>query len=147
MGTYRPGPRWSFSTGETWNQIHLPQGNFTVDVASLQTNYSFSRFLTFTSLMQVNTSNNQAVSANLRLRYNYRPDSDFYVIYNVGTQFESLNGSNQQQIRDARFAIKFTYSFQPRFGHTDGIAAITPDSPTSRMGRVYLGNAANSVLQ
>jgi hypothetical protein len=117
MGTYRPRPRWSFSTGETWNQFHLPQGNFVVDVASLQTSYSFSRFLTFTSLVQMNTSNDQAVSANLRLRYNYRPDSDLYVIYNVGTQFESLTGANLQQIRDNRFAIKFTYSFQPRFGH------------------------------
>lgn len=30
------------------------------------------------------------VSANLRLRYNYRPDSGLYVIYNVGTQFQSV---------------------------------------------------------
>ncbi len=45
--------------------------------------------LLFTSLIQIDTSNTQAVSANLRLRYNYRPDSDLYVIYNVGTQISA----------------------------------------------------------
>ena len=38
----------------------------------------------------MDASNTQDVSANLRLRYNYRPDSDLYVIYNVGTQFASI---------------------------------------------------------
>lgn len=74
---------------------------------------SFSRFLTFTSLIQVDTSNTQAVSANVRLRYNYRPDSDLYVIYNVGTQFASIAPENHPQIREARFAMKWTYSFAP----------------------------------
>jgi hypothetical protein len=55
----------------------------------------------------------QAVSANLRLRYNYRPDSDLFIIYNVGTQFVSLAAANPQQIRETRFAVKFTYSFHP----------------------------------
>ena len=61
-----------------------------VYTVGFQGNYSFNRFLTFTSLIQMDTSNTQAVSANLRLRYNYRPDSDLYVIYNVGTQFASI---------------------------------------------------------
>ncbi len=58
-------------------------------LASLKGNNSFNRFLTFTSLIQMDTSNTQAVSANLRLTYNYRPDRDLYIIYNVGTQFVS----------------------------------------------------------
>jgi hypothetical protein len=44
-------------------------------LASLKGNNSFNQFLTFTSLIQMDTSNTQAVSANLRLTYNYRPDS------------------------------------------------------------------------
>lgn len=63
-------------------------------ISSLQENYSFNRFLTFTSLIQLDTSNTQAVSANARLRYNYRPDSDLYIIYNVGTQFASIAPAN-----------------------------------------------------
>jgi len=61
----------------------------------------------------LDTANTQAVSANLRLRFNYRPDSDLFIIYNGGTQFVSLAAANPQQIRETPFAVKFTYSFHP----------------------------------
>jgi len=112
---YRPTKKFSISASETWDRFRLPlpNGNFSVVLASLQGNYSFNRFLTFTSLVQMDTSNTQAVSANLRLRYNYRPDSDLYIIYNVGTQFASIAPANPPQVRETRFAIKWTYSFAP----------------------------------
>ena len=115
QANYRPTAKFSVSASETWNRFRLPvsNGNFSVVLASLQGNYSFSRFLTFTSLIQMDTSNTQAVSANLRLRYNYRPDSDLYIIYNVGTQFASIAPANPPQVRETRFAVKFTYSFFP----------------------------------
>jgi len=112
---YRPTAKFSVAASQTWDRFRLPlpNGNFAVVLASLQGNYSFNRFLTFTTLIQMDTSNNQAVSANLRLRYNYRPDSDFYVIYNVGTQFASIAPSNPPELRETRFAIKYTYSWHP----------------------------------
>jgi hypothetical protein len=112
---YRPTAKFSISASETWDRFRLPlaNGNFSVVLASLQGNYSFNRFLTFTSLVQMDTSNTQAVSANVRLRYNYRPDSDLYIIYNVGTQFASIAPANPPQIRETRFAVKWTYSFAP----------------------------------
>ena len=111
--TYRPTAKFSASLVQTWNRFRLPQGNFSVALASLQGNYSFSRFLSLSSTLQMDTANTQAISANIRLRYNYRPDSDLFVIYNLGTQFVSLAAANPQQIRETRFAIKFTYSFLP----------------------------------
>lgn len=112
---YRPNAKFSISASETWDRFRLPltNGNFSVVLASLQANYSFNRFLTFTSLIQMDTTNTQAASANLRLRYNYRPDSDLYVIYNVGTQFASIAPANPPQVRETRFAVKYTYSFAP----------------------------------
>jgi hypothetical protein len=112
---YRPTAKFSISESETWDRFRfpLPNGHFSVLLASLQGNYSFNRFLSFTSLIQMDTSNSQAVSANLRLRYNYRPDSDLYIIYNVGTQFASIAPANPPQVRETRFAIKWTYSWQP----------------------------------
>ena len=112
---YRPTQRFSISLSTTWDRFRLPltNGNFSVVLASLQANYSFNRFLTFTSLVQMDTSNTQAVSANIRLRYNYRPDSDLYIIYNVGTQFASIAPANPPQVRETRFAVKWTYSFAP----------------------------------
>jgi hypothetical protein len=112
---YRPTAKFSIAASEAWDRFRLPlpSGNFSVILASLQANYSFTRFLTFNSLIQMDTSNTQAVSANFRLRYNYRPDSDVYIIYNVGTQFASLAAANPPQVRETRFAVKWTYSFAP----------------------------------
>jgi hypothetical protein len=99
---YRPSRKFSVSVSETWDRFRLPvaNGNFSVVLASLQGNYSFSRFLTFTSVIQMDTSNTQAVSANLRLRYNYR-QFDLYVIYNVGTQFASIAPRPSTSPRDS----------------------------------------------
>jgi hypothetical protein len=48
---------------------------------------------------------------NLRLRYNYRPDSDLFIIYNIGSQFNSLAAGNPVLTREQRLTVKFTYSF------------------------------------
>jgi len=124
--TYRTNERLSFSFAEQWNRFRLnvvadpsgnplPQGagNFSVVFGSFQTNYSFSRFLTLSALLQMDTANTQAASANIRLRWNYRPDSDVYFIYTAGQRFASLVAANPAQYYENRFAIKFTYSWRP----------------------------------
>ena len=113
--SYRANERLSFDFSEQWNRFRLPVqgGDFSVAFGSLQTNYSFSRFLTLSALVQMNTSDTQAASANIRLRWNYRPDSDFFVIYTAGQQFASLTASNPTQFTQHRFEVKYTYSWQP----------------------------------
>jgi hypothetical protein len=100
---------------EQWNRFRLPipGGDFSVLFESLQTNYSFSRFLTLSALAQMNTANHDAVSGNVRLRWNYRPDSDLYVIYTAGQRFASLVATNPPQYYENRLSIKFTYSWRP----------------------------------
>jgi hypothetical protein len=124
--TYRANERLSFNFAEQWNRFRLgtvtdsagnalpaTAGDFSVVVGSFQTNYSFSRFLTLSALLQMNTANTQAASANIRLRWNYRPDSDVYVIYTAGQRFASLVAVNPPQFYENRFTIKFTYSWSP----------------------------------
>jgi len=124
--TYRASERLSFSFAEQWNRFRLGattdpagnplppgSGNFSVVFGSFQTNYSFSRFLTLSTLLQMDTANNQGASANIRLRWNYRPDSDLFVIYTAGQRFASLVAANPPQFYENRFAIKFTYSWRP----------------------------------
>jgi len=110
---YRPSAKFSIAASETCDRFRLPlpNGNFSVVLASLQGNYSLSRFLAFTSLIQMDTSNSQAVIANLRLLYNYRPDSDLYIIYNVGRNSPAL----PQPIRR-----KFEKPVSPSNTHTLG---------------------------
>jgi uncharacterized protein DUF5916 len=124
--TYRANERLSFSFAEQWNRFRLglvsdPGGNllppsaanFSVVFGSFQTNYSFSRFLSLSALLQMDTANAQAASANIRLRWNYRPDSDLFFIYTAGQRFASLVAANPPQYYENRFAIKFTYSWRP----------------------------------
>jgi len=44
-----------------------------------------------------------AASANIRLRWNYRPDSDLYVIYTAGQKFASLEAVSPAQFYENRF--------------------------------------------
>jgi Domain of unknown function (DUF5916)/Carbohydrate family 9 binding domain-like len=113
--TYRANERLSFSAGPQWNRFRLPvgDGNFSVVFGALETDYAFSRFLSLSTILQVDTANAQAASANIRLRWNYRPDSDLYVIYTAGQKFASLATVNPVQFYENRFVVKYTYSFRP----------------------------------
>jgi Domain of unknown function (DUF5916) len=110
---YRASEHLSLDFSEQWNRFRLPEGNFSVVFGSIQGNYAFSRFLFLSTVLQMNTANTQAASANIRLRWNYRPDSDLYVIYTAGQRFASLAAANPLQLMEHRFAVKFTYSFNP----------------------------------
>lgn len=110
----RANERLSFSVGPQWNRFRLPlDGNFSVVFGALETDYAFSRFLSFSTILQINTANAQAASANTRWRWNYRPDSDLYVIYTAGQKFTSLAAANPAQFYENRFVVKYTYSFRP----------------------------------
>jgi hypothetical protein len=122
--TYRANQKLAFGFSEQWNRFHLlvtdgtlsavPQAqNFSVVFGSLETDYAFSRFLSLSTILQMNTADAQAVSANIRLRWNYRPDSDLYVIYTAGQKFASLAAANPAQFYENKFVIKYTYSFRP----------------------------------
>jgi len=108
---YHPNPRLSFSASEMWDRFRLAGQVYDVYVGSGTVGYSFSRFLTTSALVQVNSVDNHPVSVNLRLRYTYRPDSDLFVIYNVGSQFNSIAAGNPVLTRERRLTVKFTYSY------------------------------------
>ena len=110
---YRPNPHLDLGLSDTHNSFRLPQGNFDIDLAGLQVSYAFTRFLNATTFIQADTAQTQAVSANFRLRWTFRPDSDLYVIYNSGTRFQALAAGNPTDVRQQKLAIKITYSWSP----------------------------------
>jgi hypothetical protein len=108
---YRPNTHLTLAVNDTLNAFRLPQGNFDIELAGLQVSYAFNRFLNATTFIQANTADTQAVSANFRVRYTFRPDSDLYVIYNVGTVFQALTAGNPALFREQKLAVKVTYSW------------------------------------
>ena len=108
---YRPNSNLALALNNTVNIFHLPQGNFNIVLSGLQVSYAFTRFLNLTTFLQSDTAQTKAASANIRLRYTFRPDSDLYVIYNLGTRFQTIAAGNALPVREQKLAIKLTYSW------------------------------------
>lgn len=82
--TYRPNAHLLFEFNDSYNKARLPQGDFSTNLFMGRANYNFSRKLLTSALLQLNSA--ARVSAlNVRLRYIFRPNSDFFVIYNQTT--------------------------------------------------------------
>ncbi len=101
--TYRPNQHFLFDFSDSYNDVRLLQGNFTTNLLTGRINYNLSRKLLTSALVQLNSA--ARVSAfNVRLRYIYRPNSDFFIIYNqttgAGLECPSYN-----------LQIKMTYDF------------------------------------
>ena len=63
------------------NRVDLVQGQFTTHLAGSRVTYTATPLMFVSSLLQYN-SGTQAVSANVRLRWEYRPGSEMFIVYN-----------------------------------------------------------------
>lgn len=111
QGNYHLNAKLAFNAVNLWDRFDLNHQIFNVQVGSFGTSYSFNRFITTSALLQLNSIEDHPLSMNLRLRYRYRADSDLFVIYNLGSQFNSLAAGNPVLAQERRLSIKFTYSF------------------------------------
>ena len=109
-GTYHPNAHLSLSAIPEWDRFKLNGQTYDVKVGSAGASYSFNRFVTTSALVQLNSVDVNPWSLNLRLRYRYRPDSDLFLIYNIGNQFNSLAAGNPVLLQQKRLSIKLTYS-------------------------------------
>lgn len=109
-GTYHPNAHLSLSAIPEWDRFKLNGQTYDVKVGSAGASYSFNRFVTTSALVQLNSVDVNPWGLNLRLRYRYRPDSDLFLIYNIGNQFNSLAAGNPVLLQQKRLSIKLTYS-------------------------------------
>ncbi len=82
--TFRPNEHLLFDFTDRFNNVRLPQGNFTTNLFAGRVNYNFSRQLLTSALLQVNSAA-RISTINVRFRYIYRPNSDLFIIYNQTT--------------------------------------------------------------
>ena len=73
----------AFEPGFNINRVRLPYGNFTSQVISTRTTYTVTPLMFVSGLVQYNASTN-SLSSNVRLRWEYRPGSELFVVYNDG---------------------------------------------------------------
>ena len=74
-------PMLSFQPGLSFNWIDLPQGTFATQLVTTRTTYTLSPAMFVSALVQYNSSNN-GLSTNIRLRWEYQPGSELFIVYN-----------------------------------------------------------------
>ena len=63
------------------NWVDLPEGSFTTHLVGSRVTYTMTPLMFVSALLQYNSSNH-AITANVRLRWEYRPGSELFVVYN-----------------------------------------------------------------
>lgn len=77
------GEQFTLEPTLSFNWVKLPEGDFTTKLVRLRANYTFTPRIFLGALVQFNSSND-ALSTNVRFRWEYQPGSDLYVVYNDG---------------------------------------------------------------
>ena len=76
-------PHLAVEPGVSINRITLPFGSFTTKLVSSRVTYTVTAMMFVGGLLQYNSSNG-SFSTNLRLRWEYRPGSELFLVYNEG---------------------------------------------------------------
>jgi hypothetical protein len=109
-GRINVNPHLSFEPTLSFNWVGLPRGSFRSDLAVARINYAFTPLMFFSGLVQYN-SGNDSFSANLRLRWEYRPGSDLFLVYTEARDTDVLDRFSVLENRG--FTVKLTYLLQP----------------------------------
>ena len=81
VGRFELSQHFSVEPGFEVNRISLPQAQFTTQLVTTRTTYTVSPLMFVSALLQYNSTNN-AVGANVRLRWEYQPGSELFIVYN-----------------------------------------------------------------
>jgi hypothetical protein len=76
-------PRLYVEPGLSVNRVRLPFGDFTATLMTARTTFTLTPLMFASALVQYNSSNG-TVGANIRLRWEYQPGSELFVVYNEG---------------------------------------------------------------
>jgi hypothetical protein len=92
----------SLEPSVTVNWVDLPEGSFTTKLLRTRANYSFTPWMFVSGLFQYNSSND-SLSTNLRLRWEYRPGSELFIVY---TDERDTAGPRLAALENRAFVIK-----------------------------------------
>ena len=82
-GRVKANSRLAFEPGVAVNHATLPFGRFTTALLTARATYTITPMMFLSSLMQYNSSSN-SLATNARLRWEYAPGSELFIVYNEG---------------------------------------------------------------
>jgi hypothetical protein len=92
------------------NWIDLPAGSFTTELYRARVSYTFTPRMFMAGLLQYNSSTD-TVSTNWRVRWEYTPGSELFVVYTEDQNTDTGRGRFANLLNRA-LAIKFTRLFR-----------------------------------
>ena len=104
-------PRLSVEPSLSLNWIDLPGGSFRTDLARGRLNYTFSPRMFVSSLFQYN-STSRTLGTNLRLRWEYSPGSELFVVFTEEQDVDPLRPDRYAELRNRGFVVKVTRLFR-----------------------------------
>lgn len=81
-------PRFSLEPSYSVNWVDLEQGSFTTQLVGSRVTYTPTALMFLSALLQYNSSGH-VVSSNVRFRWEYRPGSEIFVVYNENRDTEA----------------------------------------------------------
>ena len=89
-------------------RIDLAEGQFDTRLATARAIFTPSPRTVLSAFLQYN-SRNQTWSSNVRLRWEYAPGSELFVVYSDG---RDTSGSGFSELQNRTLAMKLTYLFR-----------------------------------
>ena len=103
-------PRVSLEPSLTVNWIELPQSTFTTSVVRGRATFTVTPRMFFSGIAQYN-STARSVSSNLRLRWEYLPGSELFVVYT--DDYDSGPPVGIPALRNRALVVKLNRLFRP----------------------------------
>ena len=103
--------QFSLEPSVSFNWIDTPQGSFRTDLVVSRVNYSFTPRMFFSGLIQYNSSTD-TISNNLRLRWEYSPGSELFVVYTEDRDTDPLRPDRFSELRNRGFVVKVNRLFR-----------------------------------
>ena len=103
--------QFSLEPSVSVNWIDTPLGSFRTDLVVSRVNYTFTPRMFFSGLIQYNSSTN-TISNNLRLRWEYSPGSELFVVYTEDRDTDPLRPNRYAELRNRGFVVKVNRLFR-----------------------------------
>jgi len=103
--------RFSVEPTVSINWIDLPQGSFRTDLVVSRVTYTFTPRMFLGGLIQYNSATD-TISNNLRLRWEYSPGSELFVVYTEEQNTDPLRPNRFSELRNRGFVVKVNRLFR-----------------------------------
>jgi len=104
-------PQLSVEPSVSFNWVELPEGDFTAGLSRVRVNYTVSPRMFFSGLLQHNSSGN-TFSTNVRLRWEYSPGSELFVVYTEDRDTDPFLPARRTALRNRGFVVKMNRLFR-----------------------------------